>query len=97
MDKCLKFALPSGSGGFAASFTRGSIIRKLRELKFNFSHRTETYTLKVWLENDSDYTHFYLVWEPTNSWHKAELIEEDFIEDESSIKAVQITPKVKKE
>ena len=83
MNKCLLFTLPSGAGGMAAGFTRGSIMRKLRELNFKFKHKTQAYKFKVWLENESDYTYFYLIWEPSNPWHKATVIEEDYVEDES--------------
>ena len=82
MNKCLLFTLPSGAGGMAAGMTRGSIMRKLRELKFNYKHKTQAYKFKVWLENESDYTYFYLIWEPSNPYHKPTLIEEDYVEDE---------------
>ena len=91
------FTLPSGAGGMAAGMTRGSIMRKLRELKFKYKHKTQAYKFKVWLENESDYTYFYLVWEPKNSWHTAILIEEDYVPDESSSKGIQSGPEVKKE
>ena len=89
--------LPSGAGGMAAGMTRGSIMRKLRQLNFKFKHKTHAYKFKVWLENESDYTYFYLVWEPKNPWHKAILIEEDYVPDESSSKGIQSGPEVKKE
>lgn len=77
------FTLPSGAGGMAAGMTRGAIMRKLREHNFKYKHKTQAYKFKVWLENESDYTYFYLVWEPFNSWQRPTLIEEDYVEDES--------------
>lgn len=81
--KCLLFSLPSGAGGMAAGITRGAIMTKLNNLKFTYKHKTEAYQFKVWLENESDYTLFYLMWEPYNSWQKPTLIEENCPQDKS--------------
>ena len=95
--KCLRFTLPSGSAGMAAGYTRGSIMKKLNNLNLKYKHKTQRYVFKVWFENDSDYTIFYLLWEAPNSWHKPELIEENYVPDESSSKGIQSGPEVKKE
>jgi len=84
MDKCLVFGLPSGAGGMAAGMTRGAIIKKLNALASagtigkNIKTKTIRYDLKVWLENDFDYTTFFLVWDPNNSWQKPKLIHESY-------------------
>lgn len=89
MDKCLKFHLPSGAGGMAAGFTRGSISKKLRQLADdnkigkNLKTKTVKYDFKVWLEHDIDYTTFFLIWEPDNSWHKPVVINEVYTPPES--------------
>lgn len=72
----------------AAGMTRGSISEKLRKLVTEgkigpFKTKTVKYDYKVWLEKDSDYTVFFLIWEPFNSWHRPTLIYEDYPEDES--------------
>lgn len=89
MDKCLKFHLPSGSAGMAAGMTRQSIAKKLAELKDTgkigpYKSKTVRYDYKVWLEKDSDYTVFFLLWEPSNTWHKPELIYEDYTPPDGS-------------
>lgn len=88
MDKCLVFTLPSGSAGMAAGMTRGSISKKLSELHATnkigpFKTKTIKYEFKVWLEKEIDYTVFFLLWEPFNSWHKPTLIYETYTPPES--------------
>lgn len=75
MDKCLEFTLPSGAGGMAAGITRQSIGNKLRHLfetKKIGHYKTQTigYKYRVWFENEIDFTSFFLIWEPSNPWHK---------------------------
>jgi hypothetical protein len=85
MNQCLKFTLPTGAGGMAAGYTLRAIIKKLEELQSKgqlgkFKTKTERYEFKVWFESDSDYSLFFLIWEPFNSWHKPILITETYKE-----------------
>lgn len=72
----------------AAGMTRAAISRKLNDLKNTgkigpFKTKTIRYDYKVWLEKDIDYTVFFLLWEPLNSWQKPELIYETYTTPES--------------
>ena len=84
----MKFHLPSGAAGMAAGMTRGAISKKLGELRDSgkigpFKTKTVRYDFFVWLEKESDLTLFFLLWEPSNSWHKPELINEVYTPPES--------------
>ena len=73
----------------AAGMTRGSINKKLTQLKNEgkigpFKTKTVRYDYFVWLEKESDLTMFFLLWEPTNPWHKPELIYEDYTPPDGS-------------
>ena len=86
MDKCLEFTLPSGAGGMAAGMTRQSIGSKLRHLLEtnkigHYKTQTVRYRYRVWFENEIDFTTFFLVWEPSNSWHKPIVVYESYQED----------------
>ena len=88
MTKCLQFKLPTGVSGFASTHISRSIIRKLDKLvneKKIGSYKTHTQfqSLYVWLQNDHDYTTFFLLWDHKVHWRKATLIEKDFPEDTS--------------
>lgn len=82
------FHLPSGSAGMAAGMTRGAISKKLRALQDEgkigpFKTKTIRYDYKVWLEKEVDYTVFFLVWEPLNSWQRPTVIYETYSPPES--------------
>ena len=81
--ECLHFYLPSGAGGMAAGMTRQAIGNKLAALRDSgkigpFKSTTIKYDYKVWLEKDSDYTVFFLLWEPLNDWQRPRIIYEDY-------------------
>ena len=83
-EKCLSFTLPSGAGGMAAGMTRGGIMKQIREIinggliGKNIRTDTKGYEFNVWLENEIDYTTFFLVWEPKNSWQKPTVKDKDY-------------------
>lgn len=82
------FKLPTGAGGMAAGMTRQSIgdkLKHLRETKKIGHYKTQTvkYDYKVWFENEMDFTTFFLIWEPYNSWHQPTVIDEVYQEDPS--------------
>lgn len=88
--KCLEFRLPSGAGGMAAGYTRGSILSKLKKLKDEnkigvYKYATERYLLRVWLEHERDYTTFFLLWNPASSWHGPTVTEKDIPPDVCSV------------
>ena len=89
MKQCLSFNLPSGAGGMAAGMTRGAIMKKIRELISykkigrEIKTHTEGYRLYVWLEHEVDYTTFFLVWEPQNSWQRPSVCDKDHPGDSS--------------
>lgn len=89
--KCLEFKLPSGAGGMAAGYTRQSIGKRLAALRDSgkigpYKSKTEGYAYKVWLEKESDYTIFFLLWEPSNSWHRPKVTDEIYTPPQSTRK-----------
>lgn len=68
----------------AAGMTRGAIMRQLAQLKIPHKHKTQRYEFKVWLEKESDYSYFFLMWQPLNSWQRPELIYENYTPPEST-------------
>lgn len=85
--RCLEFTLPSGSAGMAAGMTKMAINRKLKELvdrKLINSYKSDLvgYRFYVWLENEQDYTTFFLVWDTNgNPWRVPKVIEKDYPAD----------------
>ncbi len=73
----------------AAGMTRGAISKKLGHLATtgkigkNIKTKTIGYEYKVWLENDEDYTMFFLVWQPDNSWQHPRLINEVYRDEKN--------------
>ncbi len=67
----------------AAGITKQSIMKKLTALNIPFKSKTERYRFKVWFEDETHYTYFFLVWEAFNPWHQPQLITEVYTPPES--------------
>lgn len=75
----MQFKLPTGAGGQAAAIIKSSILSKINNLTIegkigkNPSFTVEQYVMYVWLENEQDYTVFFLVWDHIN-FHKPTVV-----------------------
>jgi hypothetical protein len=79
LTKCLEFRLPTGAAGWASGMAKQKILKVVKivadEHHLTYTSKTEGYRLKVFLEDDSLYTFFLLVWpEKTEVWMKPELV-----------------------
>jgi hypothetical protein len=77
--KLLEFQLPHGAGGMTAQMVRSLILKRFERFKqehgINFHHFSSPYTLEVWFDNESDYTFFTLMYDPSDGWRPYRLVE----------------------
>lgn len=84
-NQCLVFDLPSGGGGMPAGMARAAILGKLRQFAaehgITFQYRVYGLRLKVWLQEESHYTLFFMVCGEHKWWRKPYIIDEEWRED----------------
>ena len=82
LNKCIVFDLPSGAGGMAAGIYKGIVQQNLRELHekhgLAYKSKTKNYKFKIWFEEESHYTLFFLVYDFPRQWRRPYIITEEY-------------------
>lgn len=77
----IEFDLPTGAGGMAASMARGLVLQRMsrfrKEHNVQYHYNTFGYTLRVWFDNESDYTFFALAYDKKDDWREYRVVEVD--------------------
>ena len=75
----IDFDLPTGAGGMTASMARGLILQRMSRFRkqhnIEFNYTTLAYTLRVWFNNESDYTFFVLAYDKKDDWREYRILE----------------------
>lgn len=81
-NQCLVFDLPGAAGGMAAGIHTSMILKKLKKFSdtYNVHYKTKFHRqqLKIWFDQDQDYTLFFLVYTTDKQWRRPYIIHEDY-------------------